>query len=59
MKDDQLYISLYIKRRRLMTENARKNAESIESIGLELRDLENRGGVSQKTLDTVAYIPWR
>ena len=59
MKNDQLYISLFIRQRRLMTEGVTKNAEQIESLKKELRDLVDKGEVSQETIDNAPYIPWR
>ena len=59
MENDQRYISLYIKRRRLMTEHAVRNAEAIDSLDKQLRELVDQGGVSQKAIENAAYIPWR
>ena len=59
MKNDQLYIDLYVQRRRLMSLNVRENAERINQLGLEMKALLDQGGVSQKTIDLAPHVPWR
>ena len=59
MINDQLYVSLYIKQRRLATEHARRNADEVTRLRKELKALEKSGTVSQKTIDAAPYIPWR
>ena len=59
MNNDQLYVSIFIKQRRLATEHARKNAEEVVRLRMELKALEMSGTVSQKTIDTAPYLSWR
>jgi len=56
---DHLYTSLYVHRRRLMSLNARENAERINQLGLEMKALLDQGGVSQKAIDLAPHLPWR
>lgn len=56
---DKRYLSLYVKRRRLMTLNARKNEDSINILTLEIDTLRATGGVSDKVLALAPYAPWR
>jgi len=56
---DQLYAKLYVARKRLMSLNARENAERINQLGLEMKALLDAGGVSQKAIDLAPYLPWR
>ena len=56
---DQQYTALYVKRRRLMSLNARENAECINQLGLEMKALLDAGDVSQKAIDAAPYLPWR
>ena len=59
MKDDQLYAELYVKMKRLMSMNARKNAERINQLAAEIKALRDHGEVSQKAIELAPYLPWR
>ena len=59
MKDDQLYISLYIEWKRLMSLNARKNKARCDILNEQLRDLRVNGEVSEQAIYVATYQPWR
>ena len=59
MRDDKLYTELYVKMKRLMSLNARDNRHLYEPIQQQLKDLRDRGEVSQKTIELAPYLPWR
>ena len=56
---DQRYIDLYVRRRRLMTMDQRKNAEDINTLTLEINALRATGDVSEKTIRIAPHVPWR
>ena len=56
---DQCYINLYVKRRRLMTLNARKNKEGINILTVEIDTLKASGEVSETVIRNAAWVPWR
>ena len=56
---DHLYASLYVRRKRLMSLNARDSRKDINQLGLELKALVDTGEVSQKAIDLAPYLPWR
>ena len=44
MTNNQRYQDLYVQRRRLMSMNARENADRINQLGLEMKGLVDAGG---------------
>ena len=56
---DQHYIDLYVKRRRLMSLDAQKNASDINILTDKLKALRAHGGISQAALTLAPYVPWR
>lgn len=56
---DQLYRKLYVKMKRLMTMNMVHNKEEIDALQHQLRELRLRGDVSDQTIQTAPYLPWR
>jgi hypothetical protein len=59
MRDDQLYIDLSVKMKRLMSLNARDNRHLYEPIQKQLKDLRDHGEVSEKVIELAPYMPWR
>jgi hypothetical protein len=59
MKNDQRYIDLYVKMKRLMSLNARDNRHLYEPIQKQLKDLRDHGEVSEKVIELAPYMPWR
>jgi hypothetical protein len=59
MRDDQLYFDLYVKMKRLMSQNAQLNRHLYKPIQQQLRDLRDHGEVSQKAIELAPYLPWR
>ena len=56
---DKRYVDLYVRRRRLMTLDQRKNAEGINILTQKINTLRATGDVSEKTIRFAAYVPWR
>jgi len=56
---DRRYMELYVQRRRLMTLDQRKNADSINTLTLEIETLRSSGCVSEKVIQLAPYAPWR
>mgnify|MGYP003658788711 CR=1 FL=1 len=56
---DKRYVELYVKRRRLMTRDARKNAEGINILSSKIEALRATGDVSDKAIELAPYVPWR
>ena len=56
---DQRYIDLYVRRRRLMSRDQRKNAADIDQLTIEINALKATGDVSEKAIKYAVYCPWR
>ena len=56
---DRRYMELYVQRRRLMTLDQRENADSINTLTLEIEALRSSEGVSEKVIALAPHAPWR
>lgn len=58
-KDDKAYQDLYVRMKRLMSLNARENAQEINGLRARLVILRQSGKVSKKVIELAPYLPWR
>ena len=56
---DRRYLELYVQRRRLMTLDQRENADSINTLTLEIEALRSSECVSEKVIALAPHAPWR
>jgi len=56
---DRRYMELYIQRRRLMTQNARDNRDSINILTLKIEALKAVQEVSDEVIRNAPWAPWR
>ena len=56
---DKRYMELYVRRRRLMTQNARENKDYINLLTLEIEALKAVQEVSDEVIRNAPWAPWR
>ena len=57
--DDKAYQDLYVRMKRLMSMNARENAQEVNGLRARLVILRQSGKVSKKVIELAPYLPWR
>jgi len=58
-KDDKAYQDLYVRMKRLMSMNARENAQEVNGLRARLVIMRQSGKVSKKVIELAPYLPWR